>query len=172
MYHLCKWASSLFLWWASPVSIQWRYLILVCVLYSLWSVTVTDDNAQDCCPGGNAEKSKTHYAVMTQWHSEQLANTFHVNWAVNTLITATSSSLAITQYANKQSHYKNIKTLILSDSPHSLHRLMELPCETWDLSISKTSVVVILYQIVKPSGVLKSNEKLLRKHFSHGCFVS
>ena len=120
MYHLCKWASSLFLWWASPVSIQWRYLILVCVLYSLWSVTVTDDNAQDCCPGGNAEKSKTHYAVMTQWHSEQLANTFHVNWAVNTLITATSSWLAITQYANKQSHYKNIKTLILSDSPHSL----------------------------------------------------
>ena len=123
MYHLCKWASSLLLWWASPVSIQWRYLILVCVLYSLWGVTVTDDNAQDCCqccPGGNAEKSKTHYAVMTQWHSEQLANTFHINWAVNTLITPTSSWLAITQYANKQSHYKNIKTLILSDSPHSL----------------------------------------------------
>ena len=37
---------------------------------------------------------------------------------------------------------------------------MGLAYETWDhLSISKTSVVVILDQIVKPSGVLKSNEK-------------
>ena len=36
---------------------------------------VTSDNAQEWSPGDNAEKSKTHYAILTQWHGAPIPQT-------------------------------------------------------------------------------------------------